>query len=110
MKFIFEVLIEPDYSAEQYAEAWVEASQIIQQAAGAEGTYLHRDLNDDHRLLAIAHWSSKSDRDASETSKDERVRAIIDAQAKHVKVNLIGEFAEPDWSVVLPKSTGGAGS
>lgn len=29
MKFIFEVRVKPGYSAEEYAEAWVEASEII---------------------------------------------------------------------------------
>ncbi|MGB3597982.1 MAG: antibiotic biosynthesis monooxygenase, partial [Pseudomonas neustonica] len=38
MKFIFEVKITEGYRAEDYAEAWVRASQLIQQAPGARGT------------------------------------------------------------------------
>lgn len=99
MKYIFEVLINPDYSAEQYARAWVEASRLIQQAPGARGTYLHRDLNDDRRLLAIAHWESKQARDASHSRQDPAVKAIVQSQAEHVQIRFLGEFAEPDWQV-----------
>ena len=38
MHFIFEVDVKPGYTAEQYAEAWVRASKIIQQAPGALAT------------------------------------------------------------------------
>lgn len=100
MKYIFEVLIKPEYSAERYAAAWVEASQLIQQAPGARGTYLHRDLSDERRLLAIAHWDSKAARDASADRTDSTVRAIIESQAEHVSIRLIGEFADPEWQVV----------
>lgn len=99
MKYIFEVRINSDYRAENYAQAWLEASRIIQQAAGARGTYLHRDLNDDHRLLAIANWESKQARDDSHSRQDPAVRAIVQSQAEHVQIRLIGEFAEPDWQV-----------
>ncbi|MEX0741488.1 MAG: antibiotic biosynthesis monooxygenase family protein, partial [Phycisphaeraceae bacterium] len=76
MKFIFEVTVNPGYDPERYAAAWVEASRIIQQAPGAQGTYLHRDLNNPDRLLAIAHWESRAARDASDTMADPRVKAI----------------------------------
>ena len=42
MKFIFEVHIREGHTAEEYADAWVRASEIIQQAPGARGTELHR--------------------------------------------------------------------
>ena len=32
MKFIFEVKMKPGYTVEQYAAAWIEASEIIQRA------------------------------------------------------------------------------
>ena len=31
MKFIFEVRIKPGYSAEEYADKWVRASELIQE-------------------------------------------------------------------------------
>jgi len=99
MKYIFEVLIADHYSPERYAAAWVEASELIQKAAGARGTYLHRDLNNPRRLLAIAHWDSKADRDVSQDRQDSAVQAIVKSQAQHCKINLIGEFAEPEWQV-----------
>ena len=37
MKFIFEVRIREGYRAEDYADAWVRASELIQQAPGARG-------------------------------------------------------------------------
>ncbi len=101
MHFVFEVHVHPGYTAEQYAEAWVRASRIIQQAPGAKGTRLHRKLGDPTKLLAIATWESKSARDAMEANPSERVREIIAEQARYVDVRVIGEFDDADW-VVLP--------
>jgi heme-degrading monooxygenase HmoA len=101
MKFIFEVRIKEGHTAEQYADAWVRASRIIQSATGARGTRLHRKIGDPGVLLAIASWESKAARDAMESQPDERVRAIIAEQAPHVEIKVIGEFEDPDW-VVLP--------
>ena len=99
MIFVFEVLISPGYTAEAYAEAWVRASKIIQTAPGARGTRLHRKIGDDHRLLAIASWDSKTQRDAMEASPSDEVRRIIREQAEFVDVRVIGEFEDPEWIV-----------
>ncbi len=104
MKFIFEVNIRPGHTAEQYAEAWVKASEIIQRAPGARGTRLHRKIGDPATLLAIASWDSKTARDAMERVPDPRVTAIIRAAAEHCEVRLIGEFEEPEWVVNPPSS------
>jgi hypothetical protein len=101
MIFVFEVHLKPGYPAERYAEAWVEASRIIQRAAGARGTRLHRRIGDPRVLLAIASWDSKAERDAAEASRDPRVQAILDAQAEHVEIRVVGEFEDPEW-VALP--------
>ena len=103
MHFIFEVDVKPGYTAEQYAEAWVRASKIIQRAPGARGTRLHRKIGDPSILLAIASWGTKAARDTMEAEQDERVKAIISAQAEFVEVRLLGEFEEPEW-IVLPES------
>ncbi|MCH8250386.1 MAG: antibiotic biosynthesis monooxygenase, partial [Proteobacteria bacterium] len=71
MIYVFEVHIKPGYTAEQYAEAWVRASKIIQRAPGARGTRLHRRLNDPTVLLAIASWESKLQRDEMEASHND---------------------------------------
>ena len=99
MIFVFEVVVSPGYTAEAYAEAWVRASEIIQAAPGARGTRLHRKIGDDHRLLAIASWDSKAQRDAMEASPTDEVRRIIREQAEFVDVRVIGEFADPEWVV-----------
>jgi heme-degrading monooxygenase HmoA len=99
--FVFEVRVRPPHTAEAYARAWVEASEIIQRAAGARGTRLHRKLGDPRALLAIASWDSKPARDAAEAARDPRVQAILDAQAELVDIRVVGEFEEPEW-VVLP--------
>ena len=99
MIFVFEVVISPGYTAEAYAEAWVRASQIIQAAPGARGTRLHRKIGDDHRLLAIASWDSKTQRDAMEATPSDQVRRIIREQAEFVDVRVIGEFEDPEWVV-----------
>lgn len=104
MIFVFEVHVKPGYRAEEYADAWVRASEILQTAPGAHGTRLHRKVNDPAVLLAIATWESKDARDAMERNRPESVRRIIAAQAEFVDVRIIGEFEEPDW-VVEPRRT-----
>lgn len=104
MKFIFEITIKPGYRAEDYASAWLKASQIIQQAPGAMGTELHRKIGEPHKLIAIAHWRSKRERDAMEAQHNTSVADIIRAAATFVTVNVIGEFEEPEW-VVKPGAT-----
>jgi heme-degrading monooxygenase HmoA len=99
MQFIFQVHIKPGYTAEQYAAAWVRASEIIQRAPGARGTRLQRKIGDPDVLLAIASWDSKAARDAMESRPDERVRAIITTQAEFVDIDVIGEFEDAQWRV-----------
>ena len=99
MKYIFEVHIKPGCSAEQYAQAWVSASSIIQRATGAQGTRLHRKMNDPNVLLAIASWESKASRDAMEAHPSDQVKAIIREQAKCCDIRVIGEFEEAEWVV-----------
>mgnify|MGYP003626319708 CR=1 FL=1 len=102
MHYIFEVTLKPGYSAEQYADAWIRASEIIQRAPGAQGTRLHRKIGDPSRLLAIATWESKAARDAMEAVLPDEVQEIIAEQVPHVEINLIGEFEAPEWTVLPP--------
>ncbi len=106
MHFIFEVHIRPGYTAEQYAEAWVRASRLIQRAPGARGTRLHRKIGQPDVLLAIATWETKAARDAMEARQDEEIRSIIAGQAEFVDVRVIGEFEAPEWVVVPPAQEG----
>jgi len=101
MKYLFEVRIRDGYTAEDYADAWVRASRLIQQAAGARGTELHRKIGDPKTLIAIATWESKADRDASESRKDPEVLEIIRSAAPCCDITPIGEFEDPEW-VVMP--------
>ena len=105
MLYLFTVTVAEGYSAEQYADAWVRASRMIQQAPGARGTRLHRKLDDPRTLLAIASWDSKAARDAMEVQPPAAVKAIIAAEAPYVAIELIGEFDDPEW-VVLPGGDG----
>jgi heme-degrading monooxygenase HmoA len=98
--FLFEVHIKEGYSAEQYADAWVRASKIIQSAPGARGTRLHRKIDDDRVLLAMASWDSKAQRDAMESNQPDEVKRIIEAEAEFVDVVVIGEFEDPEWEVI----------
>lgn len=103
MFYIFLVHItDPNYSAEDYADAWVRASKYIQRATGAKGTRLHRKIGDERTLLAIASWESKAARDAMESTQPEQVAAIIATQTPHVRIEFIGEFDEPEWQVIPP--------
>lgn len=100
MKYLFEVRIRPGYVAEQYADAWVRASELIQRAPGARGTRLHRKIGEPDVLLAIAEWDSKEARDASQGC-DPRADAIIREAAEFCTITILGEFEDPEW-VVLP--------
>ena len=106
MIYVFEVHIKSGHTAEQYADAWVRASEIIQQAPGARGTRLHRKLSDPSVLLAIASWESKPQRDAMEASPSDAVKAIIAGQAPFVDIRVVGEFDDPEW-VVEPNNQRG---
>lgn len=99
MKFIFEVRVKPGTTVEDYADAWVEASRIIQQTPGARGTYLHRKIGEPDTVLAIAHWDSKAARDAKDDRRDATVREILDRHARTCEITVIGEFEEPEWQV-----------
>ena len=102
MKFIFEVRVIPPYTVAEYAAAWEAASRIIQQSPGALGTELHRKIGSDDTLLAIAHWTSKSARDAKDDRRDARVRAILGKHARTCEIRLLGEFEDPEWRVTPP--------
>lgn len=102
MKYIFEVHIKPGHSAEEYADAWVRASKLIQQAPGAKGTELHRKMGDPTVLIAIASWESKALRDAMEAEPNETIKTIIHSAAPCCEVHPIGEFDEPEWVVMPP--------
>jgi quinol monooxygenase YgiN len=108
MKFIFEVRMKPGYTVDEYAEAWVRASEIIQRTPGARGTYLHRKIGEPDTLLAIATWESKAHRDAKDDRRDETVRAILEKHAANCEIRVIGEFDEPEW-IVLPDVDHGRG-
>ena len=100
MIYLFEVHVKPGYTPEQYADAWVRASRIIQRAPGARGTRLHRKIGCDDVLLAIASWESKAARDAMEDAPSDAVREIIESQAPFVDIHFIGEYEDPEWEVV----------
>ena len=99
MKFIFEVRVKHGTTVEEYADAWVEASRIIQRTPGARGTYLHRKIGEPDTVLAIAHWDSKAARDAKDDRRDATVREILDRHARTCEITVIGEFEEPEWQV-----------
>ena len=101
MHFIFEVHMKPGYPPESYAQAWIRASEMIQQAPGALGTRLHRKIGEPNVLLAIATWESKAARDAMEARPNQQVLDIISAQAEFVEVKVIGEYEAPEWEVDL---------
>lgn len=102
MRFIFQIKIKQGHTVEDYVEAWKQASTVIQQMCGARGTYLHRGIGDPNMLLAIAEWDSKEARDHAITKlwSDPAMCKTLDRHLAHGEVSLVGEFEEPDWSVV----------
>ncbi|MBW0148967.1 antibiotic biosynthesis monooxygenase family protein [Marinobacter arenosus] len=105
MKFIFEVRMKDGHTAEEYADAWVRASRLIQQAPGARGTELHRKIGDPDTLIAIASWDSKAARDAMESKHNPRVAEIIRSAAPFVDITPLGEFDDPEWVVMPPENS-----
>jgi len=105
MKFIFEVRVKPGYSVEEYALAWMQASEVIQRTPGARGTRLHRKLGEPDTLLAIASWESKAARDAKDDNRDAMVKAIMEKHARFCEFKLIGEFEDPEWEVLPEHAT-----
>jgi len=103
---MFEVHIKPGYTAEDYAAAWVRASQLIQQAPGARGTRLHRKLDDPSVMIAIAQWDSKAARDAMERQHNPEIAAIIHSAAPYCDIQPIGEFDDAEWVVLPPGASG----
>jgi heme-degrading monooxygenase HmoA len=105
VKFIFEVKLKPGRTAQDYANAWVKASEIIQRAPGARGTQLHRKIGDPTTLMAIASWESKAARDSRDDflKPDAATRAILEAHVDIVDFKLIGEYEDPDWVVNPPR-------
>lgn len=99
MKYLFEVRIKEGHTVEEYADAWVRASELIQQHPGARGTELRRKIGEPDKLLAIASWDSKADRDAMEAQHSQKIDEIIRSAAPFVGVTPIGEFEEPEWVV-----------
>lgn len=106
MKFIFEVRVKPGHTAEEYADAWVRASELIQQAPGARGTELHRKIGDPNTLIAIASWDSKEQRDAMEGQHNPEIADIIRSAAPFVDITPLGEFEDPEWVVMPPDPEG----
>ena len=104
MHFIFEVRIREGHTAEQYADAWVRASRIIQRSAGAKGTRLHRKIGEQGKLLAIASWESKAARDGADASlkHDVELKTILAEASTHAEIDIVGEFEDPEW-IVLPE-------
>ncbi|MGL6160957.1 antibiotic biosynthesis monooxygenase family protein [Microbulbifer sp.] len=102
MKYIFEVRIKEGHTPEEYAEAWVRASELIQRAPGARGTELRRKIGDPSTLIAIASWNSKAERDAMEGRHNPEIDEIIRSAAPFIEVRVIGEFEEPEWIVMPP--------
>ncbi len=102
MKYIFEVTVKEGYTAEDYADAWVRASELIQQAPGARGTELHRKIGEPNKLIAIASWDSKADRDAMDATRNPRILEIIKSAAPFVEIRALGEFEDPEWVVMPP--------
>ena len=104
MKFIFKVHMFTGHTVDEYAEGWVQASEIMQRTPGARGTYLHRMIGDPSVALAIAHWDSKEARDRKNDRAHPLVREILERHKGICRIELIGEFDEPEWEVLPGRS------
>jgi heme-degrading monooxygenase HmoA len=102
MKFVFEIIIKPGHTVEEYTRAWKRGSAIIQKEPGALGTRLHQKIGEPEKLLAIASWKSKRMRDEAMerlAKADLATREIINKHREFGDLRLIGEYEEPEWIV-----------
>ena len=80
MIYIFEIRVKPGYTAEQYARAWIKASEIIQRSPGARGTRLHRSVDDPSRLSAEGRADTEPIADnatAAGRAKNRRIEVLL---------------------------------
>ena len=108
MKFIFQIRVKNESTIEDYVEAWKKASTVIQQKCGARGTFLHRRIGDPNILLAVAEWDSRKSRNHAMKSlrNDPAILEILDRHLEFGELSIVGEFEDPEWSVVPPRVDG----
>ena len=97
--YIFEIQVKDNYRTDQYAAAWLAASNHIQRLPGALGTRLHRKMGCSDKLLAIAVWETKKARDAATKNPTPEVERIILSQTPFVQIDIIGEYEDAEWEV-----------
>ena len=101
MHYLFEVTAKPGYTIEQYAEAWVRASELIQQAPGRRARGCT-----ERSAMSAPRWplplGRARPRGMPRRSAPERVQEIIQSQAPFVEIRFIGEFEAPEWEVLPP--------
>ena len=75
--YIWKITITDPSKVEPFIQVWRDASAVLQEYPGAQGTYLQRVLGEDNTFLAIANWESKAARDAmkADTDADQSERA-----------------------------------
>ena len=102
MRFVFQIKVKQRHTIEEYVEAWEQGSAVIQRMPGARGTHLHRGIGDPTTLLAMAEWDSKEARDRAMASlrRDPAASETIDRHLVYGEFSLVGEFDDPQWSVV----------
>ena len=93
MKFIFEVIIKGGHTEEEYVNAWKKGSEIIQASPGAQGTILYKKIDEPNKLVAIATWASKEERDLA-MKKLRDAGAQIDLHKEFGDTHALGNFEE----------------
>jgi heme-degrading monooxygenase HmoA len=68
--YIWKITITDPTKVEPFIQVWKDASAVLQEYPGAQGTYLHKVLGEDNVYLAIANWESKAARDAMKADID----------------------------------------
>ena len=85
MKYIFEVTIKPGFQPEDYADAWVRASSLIQQAPGALGTELAGEIKAALPHKSVALISDMNSQIATAAEEQTKVTEEITSNITAIK-------------------------
>lgn len=97
MKFIFLIRTKEGATQREYVDAWKKGSALIQASRGARGTKLYRKIGEPTTLIAIAEWSSKSDRDAAMEKLNAagiEIQEILQKHKQFGETSILGNFEE----------------
>ena len=69
-RFIWKIKLKDGFSDDQFIKHWRDASAILQEYPGAQGTLIHKTRGEDRTYFLVAQWESQEYRDAMQADID----------------------------------------